>query len=142
VEVELNIRPGISLDGKTLRKACLKVMKAEGAPKDSILSLSAVHEDEIRELNWKYLEEDSPTDVLAFFMGEDEFEGHLLGDVIICPEFIEKEKGQYHVDAGRELEFVAAHGVLHLFGYEDRDEKAWRRMDSRQREILGLRGKG
>ncbi len=142
MEVAVNASPGIVLDKKVLRKACLEVMRAEDVRRDSVLSLTAVSEDEMRDLNRKYLEADCATDVLAFPMSEESNEGFLLGDVVICPEFILEEKGQYDVDAGRELELVAAHGVLHLLGYDDEDAEGWQRMDSRQRQILGLRGAG
>jgi probable rRNA maturation factor len=140
VEVVVNAGPGIDLDKKALKKACLKVLKAEATRKDAVLSLSAVNANEMRDLNRKYLEEDCATDVLAFPMQEESKQGFLLGDVVICPEFIQNEKGQYDVETGKELEFVAAHGVLHLLGYDDRDAEEWRRMESREREILGLRG--
>ena len=140
MEVVVNAGPGLVLNKKALKKACLKVLKAEAARKDTVLSLSAVTLEEMRDLNRKYLLKDYATDVLAFPMREESRRGFLLGDVIICPELIRKEKGQYDVDAGKELEFVAAHGVLHLLGHEDEDAEGWRRMESREREILGLRG--
>lgn len=138
MEVAVNVSTGQVVDLRAVRKVCLKVMKAEGIRRDAVLSLTAVDEEGMRELNQRYLERDCVTDVLAFPMQEESADGFLLGDVIICPEFIQKEKGQYYVAAGKELEFVAAHGVLHLLGYEDEDAEGWRRMDTRQREILGL----
>lgn len=140
MRVEVNALGAAVADRKGLRRSSVRVMKAEGIRKDAVLSITVTDKDEMRRLNKKYLERDEPTDVLAFSMMEESGEGFLLGDVVICPEFIDEHRRQYHVDAGREVDFVLAHGVLHLLGYDDDDQDGWRRMDSKQRQILGLRG--
>ena len=75
MEVVVNAGPGLVLDKKALKKACLKVLKAESARKDTILSLSAVTLEEMRDLNRKYLLKDYATDVLAFPMREESRRG-------------------------------------------------------------------
>jgi probable rRNA maturation factor len=136
----INTDCSFEIDVKTLRKACLKALRAEGVRRDALLSLSAVNKERIEELNRKYLGEEIPTDVIAFPMQEECEEGYLLGDVVICPEVILEERNQYKVEEGRELEFVAVHGVLHLLGYEDDQAEGSARMDRRQRRILGMTG--
>lgn len=138
MKVAVNVDCGRHIDAKTLRRVCMKVLKEEGVRRDAVISLSAVTGDRIGELNRRYLSRDGFTDVMAFPMGEECKEGFLLGDVIFCPEVIEARKGSYDVEEGRELEFVAVHGVLHLLGYDDDDEESALRMDHRQRQILGL----
>lgn len=88
--------------------------------------------DEIRELNRKFRNIDSPTDVLSFPLmetdngklivnsGDRDMESGLLqlGDVIIAPEkALENITGPGH-DLESEMVFLAVHGVLHLLGYE------------------------
>jgi probable rRNA maturation factor len=140
LKVALNNNCGRKLDVKALKKACLSVMRAEGTRKDAVLSLSALGEEEMGELNRRYLRGDGPTDVIAFCMGEDCEQGYLMGDVLICPQVILENKRLYGVDEKRVLEYVAAHGVLHILGYEDEKEKDWEEMDRKQRDILGLPG--
>jgi probable rRNA maturation factor len=140
LKVTVNRGPGLHMDTRSLRRACLKALKAEGARQDTLLSLSGVRADEMAGLNARYLGREGPTDVLAFPMEEECAGGFLLGDVVICPEVIEDGKLRYEVEEGRELEYVAAHGVLHLMGYDDGDEDGSTRMDRRLREILGLAG--
>jgi probable rRNA maturation factor len=140
LKVAVNNNCGCKLDVKALKKACLSVMRVEGVRKDAVLSLSAVDEEEMGELNRRYLRGDGPTDVIAFCMGEDCEQGYLMGDVLICPQVILENMRQYDVDEKRVLEYVAAHGVLHILGYEDEEEKDWEEMDRKQREILGLTG--
>lgn len=125
---------------RALKKAGLKAMKAEGVRKDAQLSISLLSAGEMSDINQRYLDREGPTDVLAFPMQEESAGGFLLGDVIICPDFIAEFKNEYGVEDGKELEFVAVHGILHLLGYEDEDAEGALAMDRRQREILGEAG--
>jgi probable rRNA maturation factor len=99
-----------------------------------------VEEEEMGELNRRYLRGDGPTDVIAFCMDEYGEKGYLVGDVLICPRVILDSREQYDVDEDRVMEYVAAHGVLHILGYKDETQKDWEEMDRKQREILGLPG--
>lgn len=140
MKVSVNKEGGYPLDARALRKACLKVLRAEGARRDAVLSVSSLDRGCMEELNRRYLSRQGPTDVMAFPMGEETRHGFLLGDVLICPEFIAEKREEYGVRDGKEIEFVAAHGVLHLLGYDDGDEEGAARMERRLREILGLAG--
>jgi len=122
-----------------LRRSCRRAMRQEGAPRRSVVSLTAVGEDKMRELNQRYLGRKGPTDVLAFPMGEETGEGYLLGDVVVCPPFVAAHREDYGVPPGRELELVAVHGVLHLLGYDDADPGGEEKMRSRAAEIMGIR---
>jgi len=136
MRVVVNGAEAYHVDAKALRKACLRALRAEGVRRDAELSVAVVSESEMSELNQRYLNRDGPTDVLAFPMQEEDTRSYLLGDVIICPDFIRERKNQYDVNDGKELEFVAVHGVLHLLGYEDDDEEGALAMMRRQRDIL------
>jgi len=140
VKVSVNRAGAFAASGKSLKRSCLKVMRAEGVRRDAVVSVSALDEEEISELNHRYLSRMGPTDVLAFPLGEESGDGYLLGDVLICPQHIMARREEYGVEKGRELDFVAAHGVLHLLGYEDDDEDKAAVMERRLRDILGLVG--
>jgi probable rRNA maturation factor len=140
VKVAVNQGDSGNREARSLRKACLKVLKAEGVRRDAVLSVSILGEKEMEDLNRRYLHVEGTTDVIAFPMGEEGGDGYLLGDVLICPHYVQGRREEYGVEEGREVEFVAAHGVLHLLGYDDEEEEGALRMDRRQREILGLSG--
>jgi rRNA maturation RNase YbeY len=142
VKVSVNRAEILGDGGRSLRKSCLKVMRAEKARRDAVVSVSALDASEISELNRRYLSREGPTDVLAFPLGEESEEGYLLGDVLICPQLVMARRKDYGVREGRELDFVAAHGVLHLLGYEDDDDEKAALMEKRLRDILGLAGGG
>ena len=140
MKVAVNMNAAYRSHTRALKRAGLKVMKAEGVRRDALLSISLLSPQDISDINRRYLGREGPTDVLAFPMQEESAGGFLLGDVIMCPEYIAERKEEYGVDEGRELEYVAAHGILHLLGYEDDDEESSHAMDRRQREILGVAG--
>jgi probable rRNA maturation factor len=120
------------------------VLGQEGAPANSELSVSLVGPEKMAELNRYYLGREGPTDVLSFSM-EEECEGaYLLGDVVICREEAARRRELYGVQAGDEVRLVLIHGILHLLGYDDRDEEGNLRMDERQRSLLEAwkRGRG
>lgn len=140
MKVSVNGTGAFVARGRLLKKSCLKVMRAEGVRRDAVVSVSALDEREIGELNHRYLSRKGPTDVLAFPLGEESGDGYLLGDVLICPQHIMARREEYGVEEGRELDFVAAHGIMHLLGYEDDDEEKAAVMERRLRDILGLAG--
>ncbi len=88
------------------------------------LSLLLCDDATIHALNRDYRGKDRPTDVLAFAMQEGEgpaLHPDLLGDVVISLETARRQA------AGRcaivhEVTFLLAHGLLHLLGYDHRDE--------------------
>jgi len=103
-----------------------------------------VDDDEIVELNREYLRRDSPTNVLAFAMGEGEdkhLHDYLLGDVVISAETAQREVEQRGITLQEEIALLLVHGILHLIGYEhegDGDEAV--RMEAKERAILGRLG--
>jgi probable rRNA maturation factor len=83
------------------------------------LTLAFVNNSAIRDLNRRFLDEDSPTDVLSFPIGEKLADGnYYLGDIIISVPYANKQRMKRKHDLERELEILAIHGFLHLLGYE------------------------
>ena len=135
---------------------------AEGISDDEgflSVSVSFVEEDEIKELNRRFRDTDSVTDVLSFPMygdrdelmadldmigeeaGEDSPEEISLGDVVICGEKIRQQAAEYGHSEDRELVYLFVHSMLHLLGYdhlEDEERKLMRAEEDRIMEGLGL----
>ncbi len=86
------------------------------------VSVLIVNDARIRKLNRLYRGIDTPTDVLAFAMGEGEFASihpELLGDIIISVERAATQAARAGHSLGEEVCLLAVHGTLHLLGYED-----------------------
>ena len=102
------------------------------------------NDDLMQILNREYREKDKPTNVLTFanLDSEDiEPEGLLnLGDVILSYDTIHREtqeQGKFLLDHIRHL---TVHGVLHLLGYDHRDEDEANDMETLEIRILETLG--
>jgi len=91
-----------------------------GSP-DSELSVMIVDDHLISELNLQYLNQEGPTNVIAFPMQEGDCSGinpNLVGDVVISADTAEKESKQALIDTDERIDQLLVHGILHLFGYD------------------------
>ena len=96
------------------------------------VSVVLVPLDVIQELNLKYRDIDSPTDVLSF--GIDGPYGEMFGEVVISPEYVRFDR------AG--VEELVVHGALHLAGMDHGDDFEGSEMAAAQRDVLGAVGDG
>ena len=111
------------------------------------VSVALVDEEIIRELNRRYLNNDEPTDVLAFpLMSPDELarlnkraivSPEPLGDIVICIPIAERQAAERNQKHYEEIELLAAHGLLHLLGYEDETERGAGVMTTAEKQLLG-----
>lgn len=98
------------------KKSVLKISKGIFALEKCIfenLNIKFTGDEEIRELNNKYLAHNYSTDILSF--GYDEGEG----DIIISVETVKSNAKIFKTSFRNELFRVIIHGLLHLCGYED-----------------------
>ena len=82
------------------------------------LSIAFVGDKLIRKLNNQYRGKDRITDILSFD-GEEED----LGEIIINYAQIKRQAKKYSKSVQDELVFILVHGLLHLIGYDDQNEK-------------------
>ena len=101
---------------KKLRNWISHTIELEGA-KVGILNFILCNDDFLSELNIKYLEHDTLTDILTFsFIGEDEW---ISGDIFISIQRIKENSIEFNQKVEEELHRVMIHGILHLLGYND-----------------------
>jgi probable rRNA maturation factor len=93
-----------------------KIAKTILGNKKFDLSVALIGQSRIKELNAKYRKLNRPTDVLSFSYGNS-------GEVVLCPEIIEKNARKYGVNFEDELSRILIHGILHLFGYDHEKDK-------------------
>jgi len=109
-------------------------------PADSELSLVITGDQEIADLNQRYLGRQGPTNVLAFPMREGEFgdlNPALLGDVVVSVEYGRREARENGLDPDEHLFRLMVHGILHLLGYDhEQDPSEARRMEQLTEKLL------
>ena len=134
-------------------------MDYEGCPYEAEVSVVLTDNPSIQEINRDYRQIDRPTDVLSFPMvdyerpadfcgleeqAEDYFNPEtgelMLGDIIVSVDKVEEQAEKYGHSQARELAFLVAHSMLHLFGYDHMEEEERLVMERKQAEILERRG--
>ena len=134
-------------------------LDAEKCPYEAEVSVLLTDNDRIHELNREFRGIDRPTDVLSFPMcdydtpgdfdwleehGDDCFHPEsgelLLGDIVISVEKVREQAEAYGHSEKRELAFLVAHSMLHLFGYDHMEDEERKIMEAKQEEILKLKG--
>jgi probable rRNA maturation factor len=127
------------------------VLRAEGLPDRSEVSLLLVGTERIAELNRRHLGRDGPTDVLAFPLREMQpgappgaVRGGpplALGDVLICPAVVASNARAARVPFDDEMALMVVHGMLHLLGYDHTEDGDAAVMEERERELLAAAGR-
>jgi probable rRNA maturation factor len=126
----------ISREVKAVMKRAAKLV-ADGeipAIRQFDLSVIALSDDELLEINRASLGHDWYTDVITFEIerSEDRLEAEIYLSVERAMENARKAK----VLLDRELTHLVIHGVLHLAGYDDKQTDAKKRMKARERFYL------
>ncbi len=128
------------------------ILKAHGREQAEV-GLTLVDYEYIQQLNRDYRGIDAPTDVLSFALEEGEEPAEqffdqetrppeLLGDVVICVPRAQEQAKDYGHTFERELHYLAAHGLLHLLGYDHQNETERKVMRAKEEEFLAKGGWG
>ena len=127
----------------------------EKCPYEVEVAVILTDNNEIHNINKEHRDVDSPTDVLSFpmvdyespsnFEGiEDKVEDYfdpdsgelILGDIVISVEKVIEQAKQYGHSNKRELAFLVAHSMMHLFGYDHMAVEEATIMEAKQNDIL------
>jgi len=111
------------------------------------LSVALVDDAAIRDLNRVYRGVDEVTDVLSFPQLEgDGLESLIsgrgcgeeqLGDIVIDVEQAARQASEGGTDLQSEIEALAAHGLLHLLGFDDETDEGAEEMSAAECRLLG-----
>ena len=118
-------------------------MLVDGVTDSPSLALIITDDEEMTKLNQTYRGINKTTDVLSFSgdFTDPDLGSRYLGDVIISFPEAEKQALRRGHAVEAELQLLAAHGVLHLLGYDhdtqSTKEAMWH-VQTRILEILGL----
>ena len=127
-------------------------------PYEAEVNVTLTDNDEIKKINAEYRNINNPTDVLSFPMidyvspgdfsvledglTEDFFNPEsgelILGDIILSVDKIIEQAASYGHSQQRELGFLVAHSMLHLFGYDHMQDEEREVMEEKQRDILNM----
>lgn len=137
-----------------IRRVIEKSLDYIGCPYEPEISVTLTDNSGIHVINNEFRGIDKPTDVLSFPMieyftpGEFDFleendaafnpeTGELImGDIVVSVEKVKEQAREYGHSEIRELGFLVAHSMLHLFGFDHMEEDEMKVMEQKQKEIL------
>ena len=140
---------------EVIRRVILGAMDYVDCPYEACVSVLLTDNEEIARINQEQRQIDSPTDVLSFPMLEYETPGDfdfleedcwdyfhpetgelLLGDIVISVDKVREQAEKYGHSEERELAFLTAHSMFHLFGYDHMEEEERKDMEEKQADLL------
>ncbi len=132
-------------------------------PFEVSVEVTITDNDTIKEINKEQRDMDRATDVLSFPLIDYEIPGDLsfleeteddyaydyfepdtgellLGDIVVSSQKVYEQAKEYGHSVKRELGFLVAHSMLHLFGYDHMEDSERAQMERMQSEILDRLG--
>ncbi len=85
-------------------------------------------------INRDFLGHDTYTDIITFDLSESPKQ--LEAEIYISVERVEENASKYEVSYQEELHRVIFHGILHLIGYADKNEKEKKEMRNQENKYL------
>jgi probable rRNA maturation factor len=154
--VEINLAEGLEaraaaagLDLSLVTAAIDAVLRGEAVAPGAEVGVLIADDAELQRLNLAFRGIDAPTDVLSFaddgapsgFVTAPETAPY-LGDIAISLDRVLAQAAEYGHTPARELAYLAAHGALHLLGYDHEtgpaDAAAMRAREEAAMAALGL----
>lgn len=137
------VAAGPPVDAPRVRRAIRAALAPYGVPRDAGVALVFVGDHEMRALNRRHRGIDRTTDVLSFGQRlppgakgaaaaaalQREPDGTCeLGDIVISLAQARRQARRAHRGLDAEVAFLAAHGALHLLGFDDATAAGYREM--------------
>ncbi len=100
------------------------------------LSVSFVDKDEICCIHDEFYGDPTPTDCCSFPIDPQGTPYRVLGEIAICPQVAIEASKEHNTTPYEELTLYLIHGLLHLLGYDDIDDKDRACMEMLQSKYL------
>lgn len=94
-------------------------------------------DDDLLKMNKTHLAHDTYTDIITF--DNSICDDQLAGELYISIDRIRENAPIFGASEMDELHRVMIHGILHLCGYDDKDDEQKKEMEDKEDEHLGLR---
>ncbi|MFA5145155.1 MAG: rRNA maturation RNase YbeY [Candidatus Omnitrophota bacterium] len=131
-----NSQKKIPIDPKRIKKTILKVLSKENKRTAGEITVYFADDQKIKELNFRFLGKDTPTDVLAFDMSKAKGLSPLLADIAISTDTAVRNSRVFKTTRLYELYLYLVHGLLHILGYDHRGRRQKQLMRQKEREYV------
>lgn len=113
----------------------LNQIAAKNNNKISSLSYVFCSDEKLLAINKKYLDHNTYTDIISFDLSDSK---EIDGEIYISVDRVSANAKEYAVSFEGELCRVLAHGLLHLLGYNDKNEGQQQEMSDKESMCLSL----
>lgn len=117
-----------SLDRNRISIDINDIIKSENY-KSGKISVILCSDEYLLNINREYLKHDYYTDIITFNYGEDNF---VSGDLFISVDRVTENADEYGQSFENELYRVIYHGILHLVGFDDKEESSKKLMKMKE----------
>jgi probable rRNA maturation factor len=90
-----------------------------------------VTENQISKIHDQFFKDPTPTDCISFPIDEIH-----LGEIFVCPAVAIQYAKKRDLDPYNETALYVIHGLLHLIGYDDLEEKARKAMRKKEKSCM------
>ncbi|MFM8620703.1 MAG: rRNA maturation RNase YbeY [Candidatus Nanopelagicaceae bacterium] len=122
--IEIENRSGHLAPKAEIKQLLEFSIKELGLHPECELTLAFINDIEMEELHLKWMNLPGSTDVMSFPMDElkpNDPEPGILGDIVISPVFARAQAEKAGHSFEHEVKILAAHGLLHLLGYDHQE---------------------
>lgn len=156
VDIEYEASKKLEFDYEELvKRVIMACLDYEGCPYDAQVNVLFTDDENIRQINNEYRAIDAATDVLSFPAVDYDRPGDFsrveeniaayfnpengelfLGDIVISIDRALMQAEDYGHTIEREVAFLTAHSMFHLFGYDHMEKEEAEIMEQKQEAVL------
>lgn len=137
--IEIENRSGQLAPESEVLKLLQFAIKELGLNSECELTLAFINDEEMAQLHEKWMDLSGTTDVMSFPMDElkpNDPEPGILGDIVISPLVARAQADKAGHPYEHEVKILAAHGLLHLLGYDHQEPETEREMFALQEDLV------
>lgn len=139
VEIDCEIE-NADLDIEAFEKLTIAICRRFDVTAAAV-SIAIVGDNEIIDVNEKFLQKSTTTDVISFDLTEPGT-GERIFDIVINADEAARQAEKRAHPLNDELALYITHGLLHNLGFDDADDEDARQMHNTEDEILTQNGYG
>ncbi|CAL4322649.1 rRNA maturation RNase YbeY [Buchnera aphidicola] len=107
------------------------------------ITICIVNKKEIQKINFTYRNKNQPTNILSFPYQIPKYtQSYLIGDLVICAEIMQKEILEQNKTLESHWAHIIIHGILHLLGYQHKNQKKKNKMEKIEIDTMKKLGYG
>jgi probable rRNA maturation factor len=125
-----NRQKDLKIDKGSARTLVLATLKFLKVPFDEV-AIYFVTRKQISQIHGEFFQDPTPTDCITFPLDEKD-----LGEIFVCPAVAIEYAKKRELDPHNETALYIIHGLLHILGFDDLEEKARRTMRKKEKSCM------